>query len=274
MEFGSGLPVWDLNYPTWESIVTPSWLKATWNDMHMTEIFVRGPHTPIPLACLHDAYIMDCFVAHHATPHQLCNDVRLYKHLTCISDTVTANGVYLDSSTFTTFPPTKPTPYEWPHSTRPSAHALALWKHFLHLCFLHPHTFTKCLLQPLGPWKHNTHLSWDWWFSPFTDLLYQWSPPHWSSWTRHSSQYCYHCFHLLTNETTNLPNDLIRVTVRHAPHHRHALIIHFSTQFLSDPPSSPNPIPSAPNLHHILTHLPPSQHWAFNFIDFLLERVT
>ena len=86
MELGSGHPFWNLDYPTWESIVTPSWLKATWHDMHMTGIFVHGPHTPFPLVHLHDAYLMDCFIAHRATPAQLCilNEVRLYKHITCL----------------------------------------------------------------------------------------------------------------------------------------------------------------------------------------------
>ena len=71
MELGSGRPIWELHFPTWEPIITPSWLKATWHDMFSTGLYVRWPHQPIPLARLHDQYLMDCFVAQHPSPTQL-----------------------------------------------------------------------------------------------------------------------------------------------------------------------------------------------------------
>ena len=163
MELGSGHPFWDLDYETWAPIVTPSWLKSTWHDMHITGVFVHGSHTPIPLSRLHDCYLMDTFVAHQLPPdhHCILNEVRLFNQVTCLSDIVMADGIYLDPSTFMPTTPTKPKPYNWPQSTHPNTTSISVWKHYLCLCYLKPHTFTKRLRRSLGPWTRTSHNTWE-----------------------------------------------------------------------------------------------------------------
>ena len=107
MELGSGKPFWPLDFRVWEPIIASSWLKATWHDMHLTGLFVCGPHTPIPLTQHHDAYLMDCFMAQHPSPEQfrILNEVRLFKQVTRLSDIVTADGIYLDTQSFSAATP-------------------------------------------------------------------------------------------------------------------------------------------------------------------------
>ena len=119
---------------------------------------------------------------------QILDEVRL-KQVTCLSDIVSVDGIYLDPSIVTAIAPMGPTPYDWPRSIHPNAASLIVWKHFLRLCFTAPHTFTKQLIQPLGHKFTHSPNSWEWWFSPSTDSLYRWTNSQWSIWNHHSSPY-------------------------------------------------------------------------------------
>ena len=103
-----GQPFWELDYLTWAPIVTSSWLKSTWHNMHTTGLNVHGPHTLVSLARINDTYLMDCFVSHQAPPGHLhiINEIRGFKQVTCLSDIVMADGIYIDASTF--MPPSLP----------------------------------------------------------------------------------------------------------------------------------------------------------------------
>ena len=144
---------------------------------------------------------------------------------------------------------------------------MILWKHFLRLCFTPPYTVSKRLLQPLGPWFTQDFDSWDWWFSHSTDLLFNSIHLGWSQWYRNASPYQPHRFRCSPESLLVLPPDSIQVTVCHAPRHLHAVILHFSPIPLPTAAIGGPPIVPFPNLRSILDALPPSQQWAFDFVD-------
>ena len=121
LELGSAEPFWNLDYPTWEPLVTPSWLKATWRDLHASSLSLQGPLSRLPLARIHDVCLMDRFVAEGMPAEHLCilNDVRMFKQVTRLSDITTADGIYIDHTALTNQAPSRPSLYEWPRCTRP-----------------------------------------------------------------------------------------------------------------------------------------------------------
>ena len=159
--------------------------------MHLTGLIVQCLFTPIPLARHNNTYLMDRFVAQQPSPEQLCilNEVRLFKQVTHPSDTVTVDGIYIDTQIFSATAPTQPTPFDWPKGTQPNATSMLVWKHFLRVCFTTPYTVSKHLLHPLGPWFDQATDSWEWWFSLSTNSLYKLKKPGWSTWHHHTSPY-------------------------------------------------------------------------------------
>ena len=121
--------------------------------MHISGLFLQGPHFPIPLECPHDLYIMDCFIAHHATPNQIqtLNEVRLFKHIMCLSDVVTDDGISLDPGFFTTIIPNYSLWMATRHSPNHCSHGLMETIYSVVLSLTHTPLLNNCG----NPWDHG-----------------------------------------------------------------------------------------------------------------------
>ena len=174
LELGSATPFWSLSYYHWSALATPSWITHTWHDLLKTELHITGPPPSLSPHCQHDRAFMDVFVAHDFPPKTLqsLNHTRMFKQFIFVSNITSANGTPLDALVLTPTVPTKPTPYSWPCCRWPTPEAMLLWTQSIKTCFLPPHPGNQRLRLPLGPWRNNFPVGWEWWYSPTTSSIF------------------------------------------------------------------------------------------------------
>jgi hypothetical protein len=207
LNLGSPIPVWNLEYHLWEPIVTDSWLKATWRDLRLQNLYLEDTITRPKLKRPQDIFLMDAFVAAgyrkgdlHALKwcrmylqalrfkgdlHAL-KWCRMYLQALRLSDISNAAGTRLCEASWDCQPRQDwEAQYNWPKNTRPNASARAIWQEATRGCFLHGGRGRNLSLRnPLGHWSDASDTEWKWFISPGKDRLYCHEEGQWSIWRR------------------------------------------------------------------------------------------
>ena len=103
---------------------------------------------------------------------QILQKCRLYLGATTLSDICTAHGSRIDediwngrrsrSTSSSRIPALSPSQDEW-----------VVWQSILMKLFLQPHTQTRRLRQPMGPWHTPTDTQWSWYRDPAADTVFE-----------------------------------------------------------------------------------------------------
>jgi hypothetical protein len=188
LNLGSPIPVWNLEYHLWEPIVTDSWLKATWRDLRLQNLYLEDTITRPKLKRPQDIFLMDAFVAagyRKGDLHAL-KWCRMYLQALRLSDISNAAGTRLCEASWDCQPRQDwEAQYNWPKNTRPNASARAIWQEATRGCFLHGGRGRNLSLRnPLGHWSDASDTEWKWFISPGKDRLYCHEEGQWSIWRR------------------------------------------------------------------------------------------
>ena len=62
LEIGSSLPIWDLEPKLWKPLITPCWIKHTWESLHATNMKLVDTVTRPTIPRHNDMFLMDAFV--------------------------------------------------------------------------------------------------------------------------------------------------------------------------------------------------------------------
>ena len=122
LELGSVTPFWELSFPDWEGIATPSWLTATSKNLHSVGLTLKGDTPKFTPSRVGNTTIMDDLVnCDHFTDEELgtLNLVGQYKEVIWKSDICTASGTHLLDHSLIREPPPADSPYEWPKCRNP-----------------------------------------------------------------------------------------------------------------------------------------------------------
>ena len=258
LEIGSAKPFWELDYATYGVLATTRlWLANTWEALDSTTLKLKGPLTLLEILRDGDVHLMDIFVANNFSGDDLVrlNLCRMFLQAITLADITTADGRYIEHSAWHGIP-FRRSPHEWPRPGKPSQSCWNIWKLALRRCFLPLYSHSLKLNTPLGTWHSPTDDSWEWWFSPSDNRLYQHSNDEWTPWMT-LPQHNYRPKYQSTNTTTpSPPGDIQRASVyqvRNSPYRT------LSNHGNHRPP--PPPPPSA-TLSDTLRNLPPDAHWA------------
>ncbi len=239
IELGLSGQLTQQDYQIFGHLATKSWLKHLWQFCTLSNIQLTTTTPQLELAREHDAFLMEKFAAYGYRKRQLfdLNLCRLWCHAIRISDISTGDGRRIHPAIWhgnpTAFAGTE---YRWPKHGRPTKQLWNLWQSALRHCYLTTDTAQQILRTSLGPWTTPLPPRWHWFYSPYTDRVYQ----------QNDDQTC-QMYSVLPNRRrlrnpkytlnenpTTLPNDAERTTITQ---HNNFVWCHGSQPSTYEPPT-------------------------------------
>jgi len=154
---------------------SPSWMTSIRQFLHSTgtNILLQNPWVPRPRR-INDRNIMEDALEFLPTNTNLCalNNVRLYLHVTFLSEITDASGTFIRDEYLTEMPPRPASTLRWPYQINLLPENWKVWRNaILQLYATGPSTR---LAQPLTSWhlEHTfTDWEWEWRIDPTTHAL-------------------------------------------------------------------------------------------------------
>ena len=184
LEIGIGRSLFQLDYNTYEFLLTDCWIKHIWKFIQCNNILLIDRYTSFPTPQReNDLFLMEVFVNEGFPRHKLVkiNKCRLYLGVLTLSDIMNGYGTGFTSAYKCDIDPTRISLYRWPRQTRPGSQCIKMWKSALR------HTFgmrNGSTTYRLGKWFYRPTISWLWFYAPLTQTLYQRFGHVWRAWTR------------------------------------------------------------------------------------------
>ena len=200
LQAGTSAPFYTLDYPSWRSILTPSWITHFWSLLSVCNITLSITNPWIyTLPRSNDRFLMDILLPHIPSTaiHYSLNACRIYLQVLTISDIITLDGTtilpnILQGKQF------RNSSLKWPKQEIP-VHWWSTWQLYLQT-YIAPYLSH----HRLGPWSHPTHQTWIWHqFSPNSILS-----PSFQTFTSNSfTRFPIYTFHETISplDTSNLP---------------------------------------------------------------------
>ena len=170
LQLGTAQNPFDLDYNEWSHLAPLSWTKMIWRSLDYYNIKLQMKYDKIPIPREHDQIIMQII---HATgmskaAERSMNRCRVHLGAIFLSDITTADGRYLEQSTFNIKQNGVNSKFKFPKEN-PSHSDKNRWTDFWN-------RFTstgKKLPRGLGKWMHQTHRQWRWYYNKEVGMLYQ-----------------------------------------------------------------------------------------------------
>ncbi len=169
LELGTNGNPLSLDYSVCECLATPCWFKVVWERLWYYCFDMHLDYPTIPFPRERDELLVDLFLAYGATGARLqsLNRCRLALNMLFLSDIVSANGRHLQRhllNPLTSDPPTSS--YTFPREC-PTASDWTEWAIF----WGHYTSPGLYLRQPLGAWIASSHMAWEWFYNPASDVV-------------------------------------------------------------------------------------------------------
>ena len=141
-------------------MLTPqSWLQQLWHSISKYSIKLTKLHSKIPLPWENDVALMDAVIQAKFFSRdevECINRCRLYMKVFFLSDIVSGNGKLILQEVYEGREiKDRTSRWQWPRQSRPRKKHWLLWD--IALKELWARTETRCLLQCLGNWIHESH---------------------------------------------------------------------------------------------------------------------
>ena len=166
METGTSYGLLQQDYSNTAILASNTWLKRTWKQLDAYQIHLKFDSPPLALSREGDVLLNDVFIDLEVDQKSLMwlNWCAKWLHAVALSDIVTADGKYIESSAWKGERATQRDPmYVWPRVERPTDYWWKVWRSTLTSAFLRPGS--RALLKPLGNWHDDIH-RWRWLYSP------------------------------------------------------------------------------------------------------------
>lgn len=216
IEVGLGGSLFSHDSRPLQALLTPSWIKSTWDFLSEHELLVEETTPSLQLQRQNDVFLVEAFlVAGYNGPHlRRLNWCRLFLHAITLSDICNADGSQLTILAWEgERDPSVKSQYRWPSLPRPSAKTWDAWREALATTFCTRQT--RRIDRQLGHWF--THHRRSWLFSPSENRLYQHTLDGWVYYsnapakarTRHSQKR----YHAQEQHARDQPTDLQVATI-------------------------------------------------------------
>ena len=184
IEVGIGRDLFSLDYNTYETLLTPCWIKDVWKYAQLNNIMIHDYTTKnLQPKRRNDLFLMEIIAHEGFTNGELrrINRCRLYLQVITLSDVVDGYGDTFTCSSKGIKDSTIASPYTFPKQSKPDPRSIALWKKALKKSF--PSIQGK-LRYRLGQWTIKTIEEFNWLYNPTSNTLYQRDGLQWKIWTR------------------------------------------------------------------------------------------
>jgi len=279
----SGLPqpiLEDTRTLPWSS---PGWMTSIRQFLQDTgtKILLSDPWTPRPRR-INDRNIMEDALEFLPSNTNLCalNNVRLYLHVTFLSEITDASGNFIREDYLHDMIPATASTLRWPYQIAPLPENWKIWRNAI--LQLYTKGSDARLAQPLTSWHQEaafTNWTWEWRIDPNTYALYHYIQNHWMVQYPTRKQRTYIEYHGEAHRTTRLPLPFFPPATPTIDTHHHLIRVNLPIhQCVS---SYPTPLPPPDNLLERLCT--PPEPWAERLwhrvrpqqaLDMLLTAIT
>lgn len=183
MLLGSLELMWTLDPYIWGDLLPPSWLKATWIDIHNLGIQVMSSSVLPPLLRQGYMFLMDKVLVHDCSKQEVAfsNWCQMYLNVLFISEITSACGQFIHNDLWLCINPRDmKSNYTWPTKKKLSKRAIGAWQKILSKIFL-VRTNDRRHREPLGPFCIKDNILG--YYSRSAQHVYTHQPNNWIKWT-------------------------------------------------------------------------------------------